>query len=53
MHRKLVRAAAPACMSCRPGGRDLKALELIGDAGELVMYRTFAVCRQCRDWVEI
>lgn len=40
-------------MMCCSGGRELKALELIGDEGELVAYRTFAVCPQCRDWAEI
>ena len=40
-------------MTCCGGGRELKALELIGDDGELVAYRTFAVCTQCRAWVEI
>lgn len=40
-------------MRCCGGGRELKALELIGDEGELVAYRTFAVCPQCRGWIEI
>jgi hypothetical protein len=31
---------------------ELHALELIGDEGVLVAYRTFAVCPRCRGWVE-
>jgi len=42
-----------ARMTCCGRGRELKALELIGDEGELVAYRTFAVCPQCRHWIEI
>ena len=42
-----------ARITCCGGGRELKALELIGDQGELVAYRTFAVCPQCRAWTEI
>lgn len=38
---------------CCGGGRELIALELIGGQGELVMYRTFAVCPRCRDWIDI
>jgi hypothetical protein len=34
------------------GGMHLEALELIGDQGELVAYRAFAVCSTCRAWVE-
>ena len=43
-------AARRTCCGC---SRELKALELIGDEGELVMYQTFAVCPQCRDWIDI
>ena len=39
-------------MTCCGGGMELKAFELIGDEGELVAYRTFAVCPQCRRWCE-
>lgn len=40
-------------MTCCGGGRELKAIELIGDQGELVANRMFAVCGTCRHWVEI
>ena len=30
----------------------LRAFELIGKQGELVAYRTYAVCVMCRRWVE-
>ena len=40
-------------MTCCGGAMELHALELIGDDGELVAYRTFAVCARCRRWAEI
>ena len=40
-------------MNCCGRGMELHALELIGDEGELVAYRTFAVCPLCRRWTEI
>jgi hypothetical protein len=40
-------------MRCRCGeDMDLRAFKLIGPKGELIAYRTYAVCAMCRWWVE-
>jgi hypothetical protein len=31
---------------------DLRAFALSGDKGEIVAYRTYALCLSCRQWAE-
>ncbi|MDQ3878592.1 MAG: hypothetical protein M3290_09635 [Actinomycetota bacterium] len=40
-------------MRCKCGeDMDLRAVEKIGPEGELIAYRTYAVCSMCKWWVE-
>lgn len=40
-------------MRCRCGeDMDVRAFELVGPEGELIAYRTFALCPMCKWWVE-
>lgn len=40
-------------MRCRCGeDMDLRAFKLAGPIGEIIAYRTFALCPMCRWWVE-